>query len=82
MESNSVLFWIFTIFLILSYSGKYYKQLCSTKKLWLFLAAGKHERNLLKKLFRDQPYDPLERPVEDESESLSVVVGLALSVIN
>jgi hypothetical protein len=34
----------------------------------------------LHKLFKEQAYNPLERPVEDENESLEVVVGMAIQV--
>ena len=45
------------------------------------LVSGKHERRLLFKIFKEQGYNPLERPVENETESLEVVVGMALSVL-
>ena len=41
---------------------------------------GKQQRQLLFKLFKEQGYNPLERPVENENESLEVVIGMALSV--
>ena len=47
----------------------------------MILVCGFHERRLLTRLFKEQAYNPLERPVEDENESLEVVVGMALSVI-
>lgn len=43
------------------------------------LDAGKHEKRLLQKLFAD--YDPLERPVENESQSLEVKVGMAIQQV-
>ncbi len=41
--------------------------------------AGKHQKRLLRKLFEN--YNPLERPVEDESQTLNVSLGLALQQI-
>ncbi|CAF4730540.1 unnamed protein product [Rotaria socialis] len=41
---------------------------------------GQHERRLLKHLFVKQQHDPLERPTENDSESVSV--HLAFSFIN
>jgi hypothetical protein len=40
--------------------------------------AGKNERRLLQKLFKD--YDPSERPIENETQSLDVSVGMAIQV--
>ena len=45
----------------------------------LIIVAGKHQKRLLQTLFKS--YDPLERPVENENESLSVEIGLALQQI-
>lgn len=49
------------------------------KFIWNFFLAGHYQRLLLEKLFRD--YDPTERPVFDENESLNVSVGLAIQQI-
>ena len=43
------------------------------------LKAGYHQRRLLDKLFKN--YDPLERPVADDNETINVSVGLALQQI-
>lgn len=41
--------------------------------------AGHHQKKLLEKLFKD--YDPLERPVADDNETLTVKLGLAIQQI-
>ena len=50
------------------------------KRILLFYKdAGKQERALLRKLFKD--YDPLERPVENETHTLEVKVGMAIQQV-
>jgi hypothetical protein len=44
-----------------------------------FLKGGFHQKRLLEKLFRK--YNPIERPVERDTESLNVTIGLALQQI-
>jgi len=46
--------------------------------LFYFLG-GFHQKRLLEKLFRK--YNPIERPVEKDTESLNVTIGLALQQI-
>ena len=41
--------------------------------------AGYHQKRLLEKLFKN--YDPLERPVSNDNETLDVYVGLAVQQI-
>ncbi len=41
--------------------------------------AGPHQKKLLKKIF--EGYNPLERPVDDESQTLNVSLGFALQQI-
>jgi len=45
------------------------------------LVGGSHERRLLKYLLQDSDYNQLERPVRNDSDSVSVVMNLALQQI-
>ena len=42
---------------------------------------GSHQRRLLRHLLSDQRYDPLERPVQNDSDTLSVNMNLALQQV-
>ncbi len=42
------------------------------------LVGGSHQRRLLKHLFIEQEYNKLERPVKNESDPVSVEIGLSL----
>ncbi len=42
------------------------------------LVEGPHERRLLKQLFVEQQHNPLERPVTNDSEALTVDVNFSL----
>lgn len=43
--------------------------------------AGADQRRLLKYLFEENKHDPLERPVKNDSETLTVTMSLALQQI-
>ena len=45
------------------------------------LDGGPDQRRLLKYLFEDSKHDPLERPVQNDSHSLPVSMGLAIQQI-
>ena len=45
------------------------------------LVGGPHLRRLLSYLFEENKYDPLERPVQNDSETLPVVMNLAIQQI-
>jgi hypothetical protein len=42
------------------------------------LVGGPHERRLLKYLFTEQQNNPLERPARNDSDTVSVSLGLTL----
>jgi hypothetical protein len=50
-------------------------------KVWCGLVGGSDQRRLLKYLMTEKAYDPLERPVQNDSQSLPVTVNLALQQI-
>ncbi len=45
------------------------------------LVGSPHERRLLKHLFIEQEYNKLERPAQNDSEAVSVDIGLSLTQI-
>jgi len=45
------------------------------------LVGGPEQRRLLKYLMNEKQYDPLERPVQNDSQTLSVSINLALQQI-
>jgi hypothetical protein len=45
------------------------------------LVGGDNQRRLLKYLMTEKHYDPLERPVEDDSQTLPISINLALQQI-
>ncbi len=50
-------------------------------KTWWVLVGGDNQRRLLRYLMTEKHYDPLERPVEDDSQTLPVSMNLALQQI-
>jgi len=45
------------------------------------LVGGPHERRLLKYLFTEQQHNPLERPARNDSDTVSVSLGVTLTQI-
>lgn len=45
------------------------------------LVGGEHQRRLFKHLLEDKQYDPLERPVANDTQSVRVAMSLAIQQI-
>jgi len=84
--------WYIIIFFEISFSAViYFNWFVSSNKDWCWrvflflyywkLVGGEHQRRLLQNLFDESKYNQLERPVQNDSDTLHVAMSLALQQI-
>ena len=67
--------------LCLSFDTCVWKDFLIEKVIFNSLESGADQRRLLKFLLSERQYDPLERPVLNDSQTLPVTINLALQQI-
>jgi len=73
--------YIFILFYLFKLTSKYINWGKRKRKVLLKIVGGEHQRRLLKYLLDENNHNPLERPVYNDTHSLTVTMNLALQQI-